>query len=110
MSVVYVTNTGDTEHTDTYHGVSYRFARFQTIEMPLEAAQELLGYGHRNKEPFVVRLGWAVTNNDMPKALEKLSAIEISVEPPQDRVLPSSVGAVTPFPATGRGRKATRAA
>ena len=109
MSVVYVTNRGDVGHTDRYHGISYTFNPGETIEGPLEVAVELLGYGHRNREPFVVRLGWSVTSNDMPKAMERLLKIEISTEPPsQDRVLPSSVGSVTQF--SRAGRKSTRRA
>ena len=78
MEVVYVTNRGDLEYTDSYLGVSYSLRCGETIEMPVKAAQELLGYGHVRKEPYIVRLGWAVTNNDMPKALERLANIEIS--------------------------------
>jgi hypothetical protein len=111
MSTVYVTNRGDLDHTDWYHGVFYHFRKGETIEMPSEAAQELLGYGHRNREPFVVRLGWSVTSNDMPKAMERLNRFEISPTPPeQNRVLPSSVGVVTPLSERRAGRKATRAA
>ena len=111
MEVVYVTNRGTSEHTDSYLGVSYSFRCGETIEIPVKVAQELLGYGHVRKEPYIVRLGWAVTNNDMPKALERLASIEISDQPPvKNRVLPSSVDSVTPFPVTGRGRKVSKAA
>lgn len=108
MSVVYVTNRGDSEHTDTYLGVSYTFRRGVTLELPIEAARELLGYGHSDKTPFVVRLGWPVTALDVPKAVERLNEIEISTEPPvQNRYLPSAVGVVPLHSARRAGRKAT---
>jgi hypothetical protein len=107
MSVVFVTNYGDSEHTDSYLGVSYTFRRGVTLELPENAARELLGYGHTDKTPFVVRLGWPVTSLDVPQAIERLNKIEISREPPvQNRYLPSAVGVVPLHSARRAGRKA----
>lgn len=111
MDVVFVTNRGDAEHTDSYLGVTYEFARGVTLEMPVQAARELLGYGHSDKTQFVIRLGWPKTNLDVPEAIERLNKIEISKTPPEkNRSVPSAVGPVLLHPEKGVGRKAIQRA
>ena len=106
MSIVFVTNRGDTEHTDSYLGVTYTFTPGVTLQMPPEAARELLGYGYTDKTQFVVRLGWPKTNLDVPSAVERLNLIEVSEQPPvQNRSLPSAVGPVPLHSVKGAGRK-----
>ena len=106
MSVVFVTNKGDTEHTDSYLGVTYTFTPGVTVQMPEEAARNILGYGHHDKTQFVVRLGWPKTNLDVPRAIERLNMIEVSDSPPvQNRYLPSAVGPVPLHSGKGAGRK-----
>lgn len=109
MSVVYVTNYSDADHVDSHGGVVYQFKKQVSVEVPQNVASDLFGYGHINKEEFVVRLGWAKTSVEMPQALQKLEQFHISAEPVSNRSLPSAVGQVTPFP-QGRGRKSIRAA
>lgn len=107
MSVVFVTNRGDVEHSDSYAGITYKFTPGVTVEVPHQAAQEILGYGHTRKEQFVTRLGWSKNSVDMAPALERLATIEISTEPPvQNRSLPSAVGVVPLQIERGAGRKA----
>ena len=106
MSVVYVINRSGTDHADSYGGVRYEFKRDRVVELPTHVATELFGYGQRDKEQFVVRLGWSKDSNDMPQALQRLDQFHISEEQPKDRYLASAVGEVTPFPDAGRGRKA----
>ena len=109
MRVVYVTNESDADHSDSYGGVTYQFKRGECVEIPADVACELLGYGHHDKEQFVVRLGWTRDSTDMPQALQRLAQFHISTEPVQNRSLPSAVGEVTPF-RQGRGRNAMRVA
>ena len=43
----------------------------------------IFGYGDDNKEPYLARLGWITTANDMEKGLELLSKWLFSTEPPK---------------------------
>lgn len=106
MTTVYVTNQGDFDHSDSYVGVPYHFPRGISVELPLEAAENLLGYGFPDKTEFVIRLGWSKTSQDMPEALEKLDKFKFSDEPFQNRSLPSAVGTVPLQIARSAGRKA----
>ena len=106
MGVVFVTNTGDFDHSDSYDGVVYCFPQGQTVEVPEVVAENCFGYGWENKFDFVVRLGWTRDSRDLPEALAKLDKFLISTEAAQDRSLPSAVGAVSLHSARGVGRKA----
>ena len=95
MSVVYVTNTGDTKLKDGFAGVYYDFPKNETVEIPLDAARHIFGYMNPNKEPFLSRLGWVRSFAEIEKGFEKLQEFKISEQPPeQNRSLPSAVGVV----------------
>jgi len=95
MSVVYVTNTGDTKLRDGCGGVFYDFPKNETVEIPLDAAKHIFGYMNPNKEPFLSRLGWVRSFAEIDKGFEKLSEFKISEQPPErNRSLPSAVGVV----------------
>ena len=95
MSVVYVTNTGDTKLRDGFGGVFYDFPKDETVEIPLDAAKHIFGYMNPNKEPFLSRLGWVRSFAEIDKGFEKLSEFKISEQPPErNRSLPSAVGVV----------------
>ena len=95
MSVVYVTNTGDTKLRDGCGGVFYDFPKDETVEIPLDAAKHIFGYMNPNKEPFLSRLGWVRSFAEIDKGFEKLSEFKISEQPPErNRSLPSAVGVV----------------
>ena len=51
------------------------------VEIPLEAAKHIFGYGDDNKEPYFVRLGWMKMNTDLPRAKERLGEFVFSSEP-----------------------------
>lgn len=106
MPPVFVTNTGDFDHSDSYDGVSYSFPRGKSVEVPEVVAENLFGYGHESKFDFVVRLGWTRDSRDLPEALAKMEKFLITPEPVQDRSLPSAVGAVSLQAARSVGRKA----
>lgn len=72
-----VINHSKADHTDSYNGVTYLFKIGERTEIPEAAAQELFGYGIEDKVPFVVRLGWTMTNVDLPHALNRLGMFEI---------------------------------
>jgi hypothetical protein len=68
------------------------------VEVPLLFAQSVLGYGSDDKYPFVVRLGWTKTTNDLDEAIERLSHVEISGEKPSALCAPSPAQGLPPAP------------
>ena len=83
MSVIFVTNNSDKVWKDGYAGKFYIFGKGETVEIPIEVATHVFGYGDDNKEPYLARLGWITTANDLDKGLELLSKWELSTEPPK---------------------------
>lgn len=83
MSMIFVTNKSDKVLKDGYAGKVYTFGKGETVEIPLEVAKHVFGYGDDNKEPYLARLGWITTANDMEKGLELLSKWVLSTEPPK---------------------------
>ena len=83
MSKIFVTNHDEKPWKDSFAGVKYTFPIGETVEISEEAAQHIFGYGMKNKEPYLARLGWAITSNDLDAGLERLSKWELSTQPPQ---------------------------
>jgi len=111
MDNVWVVNKTDEGLTAQWHGKAYSFIPSKPVEVPLDVAQNLFGYGLDNKFEFVVRFGWTKISTDLPQALERLSKFEITAERPQDYRATSP--AVGQFPAPvlekrerGRGTQA----
>ena len=77
---VFVTNSG-VPFAARYEGVDYTFDNGKEVELTLEAAKHIFGYGDDNKEPYFVRLGWMKMNTDLPRAQERLSHVKFSSEP-----------------------------
>ncbi|MGA1280837.1 MAG: hypothetical protein ACO3YZ_04645 [Candidatus Nanopelagicaceae bacterium] len=78
--VLYVKNRGVT-FSSSFKGVEYVFECNKEIEVPEAAVKHILGLGDENKQPYFVRLGWMKMNTDLPRALERLKAVDISDEP-----------------------------
>ena len=83
MSSVWVTNTTDQALEDGWAGNRYRFLPNQPLELPADAAQHIFGHGVDDKEPFLARLGWIKTTNDLPKGLERLEHFKITDQEPE---------------------------
>jgi hypothetical protein len=109
MSNIFVTNNTDKLHKDGYGGVFYVFEPAKTIEIPVEAARHIFGYGVDNKEPYLARLGWMITSNDLDKALENLSKWELSTEPPKKNQSLSPLVERVPLPIKKAGGKVLQA-
>jgi len=109
MSNIFVTNHTDKPHKDGYAGVFYVFEPAKTIEIPVEAARHIFGYGVDNKEPYLARLGWMITSNDLDKALENLSKWELSTEPPKKNQSLSPLVERVPLPVKKAGGKVLQA-
>jgi hypothetical protein len=93
--VVFVTNRSNTVLRDGYGGVFYDFVKDKTVQVPLNVAQHVFGYGKPDKEPFLARLGWIKSHADLQTGLELLAQFDISEQQPeQNRSLPSAVSVV----------------
>lgn len=77
---VFVTNKG-LPFVGRFENVDYTFENSKEVELSLEAAKHILGYGDDNKEPYFVRLGWMKMNTDLPRALERMQTVSFSTEP-----------------------------
>ena len=77
---IFVTNKGVVT-SGRFENVEYVFETNKEIELPLEAAKHIFGYGDDNKEPYFVRLGWLKINTDLPRAKERLADFVFSSEP-----------------------------
>ena len=77
---IFVTNNG-VVFTGRYLNVEYTFETGKELEISLDAAKHIFGYGDDNKEPYFVRLGWMRMNTDLPRAKERLAQVSFSSEP-----------------------------
>ena len=83
MSNIFVTNNSDQDLKDGFGGVFYHFKKGSTTEIPEEVARHIFGYGDDDKQPYLARLGWAKTANDLDDGLARLSKWDLSTEPPK---------------------------
>lgn len=77
---IFVTNKGVVT-SGRFLNVEYVFETNKEVEIPLEAAEHIFGYGDDNKEPYFVRLGWMKLNTDLPRAKERMADFVFSSEP-----------------------------
>ena len=61
--------------TAKFHGVEYLFKPGRSVNMPVDAAKHIFGFGDDDKTRSLHRLGWLTLSNDMEGALEKLEQI-----------------------------------
>ena len=95
MSVVYVTNRSSDRLAVMYAYKELEFPVGKSVEIPLEAAQYIFGYGKDDKESCLAHLGWIRLHSELEQGMEKLSKFHIQTEAPeQNRSLPSAVGVV----------------
>ena len=102
MSNIFVTNNSDKPLKDGFCGVKYEFKVGETVEIPVEAAAHIFGYGNDNKEPYLARLGWAKTSNDIDEGLKHLAQWELSTEPPKKNQSLSPLVERVPLPSQKR--------
>lgn len=69
---VFVTNNGKQLLEDGYAGKRYVFQPGRTIEIPMDAAVHIFGYGKDDKMPCLIRLGWLRMSNEVDLAMKKL--------------------------------------
>jgi hypothetical protein len=98
MSTIYVTNHSDKILKDGFAGVFYVFEIGKTVEIPIEAAQHIFGYGIENKEPYLARLGWTRTTNDLDEGYARLSKWALTTYPPRKNQSLSPLVDLVPLP------------
>ena len=76
MANIYVTNKSEKPLKDGFSGIVYEFLPGKTVEIPEEAAQHIFGYKDDDKQPYLARLGWAKTSNDIEEGLKILAQWE----------------------------------
>jgi hypothetical protein len=103
MSNIFVTNRSDKKLKDGYAGVFYSFPKDETVEIPEDVARHIFGYGDDNKEPYLARLGWIISQNDLEKGMELLSQWEISTQPPSKNQSLSPLVERVPLPTSRKG-------
>ena len=109
MSNIFVTNHSDKKLTDGLGGVFYEFPKGKTVEIPEEVARHIFGYGEKDKEPYLARLGWIKTHNELDDGLKILEQWEISPEPPKKNQSISPLVERVPLPAKKVGGKVLQA-
>jgi len=93
--VVYVTNNSDKDLNFEYHFVGIEFPVGKTVEIPLQTAKHVLGYGDDNKEKYLVQLGLIRLHSELEEATEKFKRVVISEQTSEKySSLPSAVGVV----------------
>lgn len=102
MSVIYVTNNSGQPLKDGFAGVCYEFPVSQTVEIPEEVAIHIFGYGQNDKEPYLARLGWVHTKNELESGLARLGRWKFDTQKPQKDQSLSPLVERVPLPAQKR--------
>lgn len=93
--VVYVTNNSNKDLNFEYNFVAIEFPVGKTVEIPLQTAKHVLGYGDDDKEKYLVQLGLIRLHSELEEATEKFKRVVISeTAPGKNSSLPSAVGVV----------------
>lgn len=79
-----VTSKLDKPFKARFHGVDYEFKRGKGVEMPVEAAAHIFGFGEEDKTRALHRLGWLTTTEGMEAARERLDRIDFL---PADQII-----------------------
>jgi hypothetical protein len=107
--MIYITNKSDKVWRDRHAGVDYEFPINKTVEIPEAAALHIFGYGDSNKEPYLARLGWCKSTNELPDALERLGKWDFSIDPPKQNQSLSPLVEQVPLPVNKRaGERSSR--
>jgi hypothetical protein len=68
---VYVTNRNPFFHEDRYDGQDFAFPPGEKVQIPVEAAVHMFGFGLIDQTDTLVRLGWATRFNPETKRMEE---------------------------------------
>lgn len=75
MNEIFVTNTNNFVHTDSFDGVGYTFPPGEKVLMPIVAAKLFFGFGGADKTEALIRQGWAnpLPGRDPDEGVRKLA-------------------------------------
>lgn len=112
MTTVYVTNQSEKPLIYNYDFVDYKFPVNEPVEISVDMARHVFGYGQEDKLPAMVRLGLCKSTNEIDEGLERLAKFEITQDRPEkNRFLSPGDDLVTPLvPKAQRGRTVAKAA
>ena len=68
---VFVTNRNAFPHEDRYDGRDYFFPQGEKVQVPVEAAVHMFGFGLADQTDALVRLGWATRYNADKRRVEE---------------------------------------
>jgi len=97
QQTLWIVNKNGEDYADRFDGEDYYFAAGEPVEVPVEGAQLMFGYGEDNKTSTLMRAGKAATANDLKSGLVWLANFVFSnAKPTEQLVAPAaaSPGAV----------------
>jgi len=95
--------SGSTQYTELTYVTRRAFIPKLVVQLPLEAARHIFGYGDDNKEPYLASLGLCLTANEIPDGLKRLANFVITEDAPQKNHSLSPVVEQVPLPPAKRG-------
>lgn len=95
QDTVFVRNHGAKPFRDRYDGEDIVIGVGAAVEMEVEAAKLIFGFGEKDKRRAIQRLGWAPTQDDMQGALARLRefSFHTGTSAPDDDLAPARLSA-----------------
>lgn len=91
QQTLWVTNNNGDDYEDRFDGEDFYFAKGEPVEIPVEGAQLMFGYGEDNKTSTLMRAGKAATANDLKSGLVWLANFTFNNAKPTVRELAPTV-------------------
>lgn len=77
---IFVRNNGEEPFSDRFDGEDFTIEPGHAIEMTIECAKLVFGFGEDDKARAIRRLGYAPTSAEMPAALKRLYAFSFHMD------------------------------
>lgn len=89
QQTLWITNGNGEDYEDRFDGEDYYFAVGDPVEVPIDGACLMFGYGEDNKTSTLMRAGKAATANDLKSGLVWLANFAFNnAKPPEQAVAP----------------------
>ncbi len=88
QQTLWITNMNGEDHADRFDGEDYYFPRGEPVEVPVEGASLMFGYGEENKTSTLMRAGKAPTANDLKSGLVWLANFAFNNAKPTEQGAP----------------------
>ena len=79
MASVFIRNKSGQHFSDRYDGQDYTFPNGEMVEVPIEAAAHIFGFGRADKRDNLVRLGKSNHTSDMSAGISWLGNFEFKL-------------------------------